>query len=208
MMARAEEAIAVDARQRIEAYLEKLRKRLAGISREEALDIVRELRSHILEKAAEGGELTAPAVEATLSAMGSPHELAAQYLADNLLARAAKSRSPIALLHALIRWASLSIAGVFVLLGCLLGYLVGASFVICAILKPLHPRTAGLWKLADDSYSLRLGFGTIPAFGTELLGWWIVPIGLLAGGGLCLLTSHFALWCARKFRGSHNLPRA
>jgi hypothetical protein len=208
MMTRAEEAISVDARQRIDAYLEKLRKNLTGISREDALDIVQELRSHILEKASVDGEVTASAVNATLSALGSADEIAAQYLADNLLTRAARTRSPIVLLQALFRWASLSIVGVFVLLGCVLGYLVGASFVICAILKPLHPRTAGLWKLADDSYSLRLGFGTIPAFGRELLGWWIVPVGLLAGGGLCLLTSHFALWCARKLRGSHNLPRA
>jgi hypothetical protein len=208
MMTTAEGAISLDSRQRIDAYLEKLRKSLLGISREEALDIVRELRSHILEKAAEGGELTAPAVEATLSALGSPHELAAQYMADNLIARAARSRSPIVLLHALIRWASLSIAGVFILLGCILGYLVGASFVICAILKPLHPRTAGLWKLGDESYSLRLGFGNVPAFGRELMGWWIVPVGLLAGGGLCLVTSRFALWCARKYRGTHNLQRA
>ena len=207
-MTMAEGAISLDGRQRIEAYLEKLRKSLAGISREDALDIVRKLRSHILEKAAEGGELTTPAVEATLSALGSPHELAAQYLADNLLARATRSRSPIVLLHALIRWASLSIAGLFVLLGCIVGYVVGASLVVCAILKPLHPRTAGLWKLSDESYSLRLGFGNVPAFGRELLGWWIVPVGLLAGGGLCLVTSHFALWCARKYRGSHNLPRA
>jgi Protein of unknown function (DUF1700) len=207
-MTMAEGAISLDGRQRIEAYLEKLRKSLAGISREDALDIVRELRSHILEKAAEGGELTTPFVEATLSALGSPHELAAQYLADNLLARAARSRSPIVLLHALIRWASLSIAGLFVLLGCIVGYVVGASLVVCAILKPLHPRTGGLWKLSDESYSLRLGFGNVPAFGRELLGWWIVLVGLLAGGGLCLVTSHFALWCVRKYRRSHNLPRA
>lgn len=206
-MTKAEDEISLDARQRMEAYLEELRRNLTGVSGEDALDIVRELQSHIMEKAAEGGEVTRPGIEAILWALGTPRDLAAQYVADNLLTRAASSRSPIVLLQALVRWASLSIAGVFVVLGYILGYLVGASFVICAILKPFHPPTAGLWKLADDSYSLRLGFGTVPAFGRELLGWWIVPIGLLAGGGLCLLTSRFAFWCVRQYRGSHKVAR-
>lgn len=194
---------------RVEDYLARLRKGLAGLSGEAASDIVEELRSHILEKAALTGAATPAAIENVLAALGSPEELAAQYMADDLLGRAESRRSPVLLVRGLMRWASLSAGGVFVLLGCVVGYFLGAAFMLCALLKPLHPHTAGLWRLADppDTYSLRLGFGPVPVGGTELLGWWMVPLGLLVGGGLCFLTTQFALWCARQYRRSHALKR-
>ena len=200
--------MASDSQQRVDAYLEKVRKGLAGLSREATREIVDELRSHIVEKTAWGGDVAA--VEPVLAALGRPEELAAQYMADELLARAANSRSPVLLLRALLRWASLSAAGLFVTIGCLAGYLLGASFALCAILKPLHPHAAGLWRLAGDpdAYSLRLGFGDVPAGARELLGWWIVPLGLLIGAGLSLLTTQFALWSVRLYRRSHALHRA
>jgi hypothetical protein len=206
---RTESSRAMDAR--VEAYLDRLRMALAGLSRDATSEILEELRGHILEKAALNGdncEVTPATIEDVVATLGSPEELAAQYLADDLLERAANSRSPLLFLRGLLRWASLSAGGVFVLLGCLVGYFLGGAFMLCAMLKPLHPQTAGLWRLADgtNSYSLRLGFGGVPA-GTELLGWWIVPLGLLIGGGLCFLTTQFALWCARLYRRSHALSR-
>lgn len=200
---------------RVDDYLGRLRKALAGLSGEAVSEILEELRGHILEKAAlngEGGEVTPDAVENVLAALGTPGELAAQYLADDLLERASRGWSPLLLLRGLLRWASLSAAGVFVFIGCLAGYFVGGSFLLCGILKPLHPQSAGLWRLADEgnsySFSLRLGFGSIPVDGRELLGWWIVPIGLLIGCGMCFLTTQIALWCARQYRRSHGLGRS
>jgi len=103
----------------------------------------------------------------------------------------------------LFRWASLSFAGCFVLMSSLLGYFVAAALVYSALLKPIHPRTAGLWMIpdgADYEISLRLGFGAVPAGSRDLLGWWIVPIGLTVGIGLFLLTSQCGLWCIRWLR--------
>jgi hypothetical protein len=197
-----------DAQQRIEAYLTKLRGRLRGFNDAEVREIVDELRSHITDKLAAGGEVTLASVDATLAALGTPEELASQYITDNLLARAEVSRSPLQILKSLFRWASLSVAGFCVLLGSLAGYFFGIVFMLCALLKPFHPRTAGLWIIpsgADDfEVSVRLGFGSIPA-GREVLGWWIVPLGLVAGCGLVMLTTRFAIWCARRYRGSSAL---
>ncbi|HXY52841.1 MAG TPA: DUF1700 domain-containing protein [Terriglobales bacterium] len=199
-----------EAQQRIEAYLSRLQKRLRGLNREDVHEILEELRSHILDKAAAGGEVTAAGVDGALAAMGSPEGLASEYVADNLLTRAAVSRSPLRVLDSLFRWASLSVAGFFVLVGSILGYVLGAIFILWAALKPLHPRTAGLWVSRDSTgeltLSLRLGFGSVPAVGRDVLGWWVVPIGLLVGWGLVLLTTRFALWCAREYRRMH-LPR-
>jgi hypothetical protein len=149
-------------------------------------------------------------VDAALAALGSPEELASQYLTDNLLARAEVSRSPVRILKSLLRWASLSVAGFFVLCGSVIGYLFGAVFVLVAFAKLVHPRTAGLWTYPDGAggpaFSFRLGFGNIPAGGRDLLGWWIVPIGWLAGCGLVMLTTYIAVWFVRRYRKSRTIP--
>src|ERR1700681_3104726 len=156
-----------DAQQKIDAYLSRLRARLRGINEQDVREIVEELRSHILDKASVGGEeVTAGGVGGTLAALGSPEELASQYMTDDLLARAEVSRSPVRILKSLFRWASLSVAGFFVLLGSVLGYFFGAVFLLVAVAKLFHPRTAGLWTYPDNAgdlaLSFRLGFGSAP----------------------------------------------
>jgi hypothetical protein len=195
--------ISTDSQQKIDAYLEVLRKRLRGLGEQDARDVVEEIRSHILDKALVGEDITPGAVASALAALGSPEELASQYVTDDLLARAQVTRSPWLILHSLFRWASLSFAGFWVLMFSLIGYGLAGAFVLCAVLKPIHPRTAGLWALPDPadafSVSLRLGFGPPPVDGRELLGWWIIPLGLVVGTGLVFLTFHFGLWSIRKF---------
>ncbi len=198
------------AQQRIETYLAKLRGRLRGFNDAEVREVVDELRSHITDKLALSGSMTAAAVDSVLAALGTPEELASQYLTDNLLARAEVSRSPVQILKSLFRWASLSLAGFLVLLGSLAGYFLGIVFMLCALLKPFHPRTAGLWVIPDGvddfTISVRLGFGSAP-LGREVLGWWIVPLGLIVGCGLVMLTTRFAVWCTRRYRRPSVLQR-
>jgi uncharacterized membrane protein len=79
-----------DAQQRIEGYLGRLRHRLRGVKDEEIREIVEELRSHIMDKVAASGGVTTAGVDAVLAALGSPEELASQYITDNLLARAVR----------------------------------------------------------------------------------------------------------------------
>jgi len=203
--------ITSDAQHRIDAYLTRLRSRLRGIDEQDIHEIVEELRGHILDKSGVNGEEgTIDKVGETLDALGSPEQLAGEYLTDNLLARAEVSRSPARILGVLFRWASLSMAGFFVFLGSIVGYCLGIAFVLCALLKPIHPQTAGLWIYptgGEDSVSLRLGFGSAPTDGRDVLGWWIVPIGLVVGCGLVMLTTRFALWCVRHYRHSRIVPR-
>ncbi len=205
-----------DAQQRsgekIEAYLGRLRQRLRGMNDEDAREIVEELRSHITDKAAAEGESTAAGIDGVLAALGSPEELASQYMTDDLLARAEVSRSPMRILRSLFHWASLSVAGFFVLLGSVVGYFIGAVFILVAVLKLFHPHTAGLWILPSGSddveLSFRLGFGSVPVGGRDVLGWWIVPIGWVAGWGLVMLTTYVTVWFVRHYRRSILLPRS
>jgi hypothetical protein len=204
--------MAGDTQQKVEAYLGRLRQLLRGMNAEDAREIIDELRSHLMDRVGASGEATDAGVDAALAALGSPEELANEYMTHNLLARAEASRSPVRILESLFRWASLSVAGFFVLVSSVMGYFLGTVFLLVAALKPFHPQTAGLWLLrgsaGDPEISIRLGFGTVPATGRDVLGWWIVPIGLLAGCAVLMLTTRFALWCARQYRRSHLLPRS
>jgi len=188
--------------QKIEAYVNRLRGRLRGMNAETAREIVEEMHSHIVDKVAMTGGTTAD-VDAVLAALGTPEELASQYRVDDLLSQAESSRSPVRILHSLFRWASLSFAGFFVLLGSLFGYFLGIVFIGCAVLKPFHPRTTGLWVSSSGGHNIATllhGSGGLQPGARELLGWWIVPIGLVVGCGLIVLTTQFAVWCVRLYR--------
>jgi hypothetical protein len=200
-----------EAQQKIDAYIARLLKRLRGIDEQELCEILEELRGHIFDKSkVSGDEPSAAAVDRTLALLGSPEQLAGDYIADTLLAKAEVSRSPWRILQILLRWASLSVAGFFVFLGSVVGYFLGSALILCALLKPVHPQTAGLWKIPagpeGSEFSLHLGFGGVPAGATEVLGWWITPIGLIVGCALVMLTTRFGLGYARRFRRSRKFP--
>ena len=200
------------AQNKIDAYLAQLRQGLRGMSDADAHEIVEELRSHITDKASASGQLSETAVDTALASLGSPEALAKEYLTDELLSRTNATRSPVRILDVLFRWASLSTAGLFALLASLAGYSFGLICLFSAILKVVHPRTAGLWSFVDASgdtnISVRLGFGPPPQDAHELLGWWIVPIGLAVGFVCLLLTTSFARWCIHQFRRSQTLRRS
>src|SRR5262245_27817894 len=121
-----------DLNRRIEAYLGALRRRLRGMNDVDVCETIQELRGHIIDKASVSGTLTAAAIDSALIALGSPEELASQYMADYLLMRAEISWSPLLILKSLFRWANLSFAGFVVWLGSLAGYFLGGAFILCA----------------------------------------------------------------------------
>jgi hypothetical protein len=186
-------------RRKLERYLRALHAGLRGLPRDEAAEIVEELRSHVHDRA--GGELTDAGVTAALERLGPPQELAARYLAEGMVARPEPGPRPGRALGALIRWVCWGGAGVLLGLGALLGYGLAATLCWCAARKPFAPDRVGLWRLAEDpdTWSLRLGFGRAP-HGTEVLGWWVVPLGLLLGVGLVLLTGRCGLWAIQALR--------
>ena len=75
-------------------------------------------------------------------------------------------------------------AGFFLLLESIMGYFLGAAFILVAALKPFHPETAGLWvsqeATGDLVYSLHMGFGSDWVAGVKCwaggscpLDWWL-----------------------------------
>jgi len=192
-------AQAASAQKMLDQYVAELRGHLRSLPREQMVDIVEEIRSHIRDTAGGTGEMTEASVRAALDRLGPASALAASYITDNLMARAQQSRMPWTILRGVFHWATLSVKGVLVLLVCVMGYFFGGSFFIAAMAKPLNPKV-GLWQIGPDSYSLVLGMTDKWPQGHELLGWKLIPIGLALGGGTILLTTYFGLWCIRRFR--------
>lgn len=189
----------------LEDYLAKVEAGLRGLPKQQTVDILQELRSHVLDRAETAGTLKETAVAAALQALGDPGQIAEQYLTQNLFERASATRSPLLVLQSLLHWATLSIRGFCIALFSLLLYCMGFSCLIAAILKPFNPSGIGLWLLPYDAdgahtISIVLGLTDVQARGHEVLGWWIIPLGLLIGFSLIVATYRYNLGAIRDFR--------
>lgn len=182
-------------RDELDDYLEALGRELRGLPAALVADLVGELRSHVRDSVG-GGEPSRAELRHVLARLGSPAELAAQYR-DAPLPVTPDRASCVRAGWERVRWRVMNAAGVLPLLAV---WLLGACLLIAALHKPLAPERVGLWRLDGDEISLHLGFRAAPAAGEELLGWWIVPLGLLAGAGAGWLALRVALLSLRLVR--------
>ena len=190
--------LSAESQKSIDSYLAALRKQLRELMDEDARDIVEEIHAHILDKTS--SDPSPDSIQATLTALGSPEKLALRYRTDELLQRAQLSRSPALGLRSILRWATLSFVGLLVFVISVFGYCVGGILVMAALLKAAFPRHAGL-NITHDANTWGVGFGagSGPATGHDPFGLWLIPICLIIGGGILLLTFHFGGWSLRTF---------
>ena len=188
---------------RIDSYFARVRVALRGLPEREIDDILRELRSHVDELAGKEGS----GVEAALQSLGDPLDLAQTYRFQNQLVRAECSGSPLVILPGL-RLASGGTLGRVTLTALyVLGYFGMGTLWAGALEKLLAPSRGGLWYTPGDFWSTTLVVGGNPPAGArELLGWWVVPIALLAGWGVKYVSDRSAQWWIRRYRRS-TAPR-
>jgi hypothetical protein len=188
--------LSVESQKTIDAYLAALRRHLRELLDEDVKDIVEEIRAHILDKTS-GGDAE-EAVASTLAALGTPEELAGRYRTEELLKRAQNARSPGFLWRSMLRWAALSVLGVAVFFFSAIGYCLGGLLFILGVLKLTNPHRTGVYGVFNE-HNTSLSFQSGGPSDHDLLGWWLVPIGLIVGGGLLFLTFRFGVWSIRKF---------
>jgi len=176
--------------QQVSHYLAALRDSLGPLTLAEREEILREIGAHIRDSAEESGL----SVETVLARLGPPERLAAEYRDGFLIRQASRSFSPVVLLRATLRLATKGFFGALVCCCCCCGYFLGAALILTAFLKPFLPTHIGLFA-GPTSYGLGVFFPGTEGGQRELLGWWYIPVALVAGSLLLLVTS----WAIRFF---------
>ena len=183
----------------LDTYLAQVHRHLKGLPDGEVRETLAELRAHVLDKV--GGELSPNRVEAAIAELGSPREIARVNITERVVARAEARRTPLSVLGGVVRLAGLSAYGLFAFLVSVLGYGSAAAFLVTAAAKPFAWDYAGLWHIqegpGDDTFSWALGFTNNPHRGHEILGAWIIPIGIVMAIVLGWLTWRFNLFSLR-----------
>jgi len=176
--------------QKIDSYLMQLRRSLGELPADEVSEILQEIRGHILERAEASGELTEERLVAILKALGKPEEIAPLYQAESAVARARASLSPAVVLQGALRWAMVSVRGFLLFVVGLIGYGIALGWIIGAIGKIISPDKFGAW-IGPDTFSI--GTNDNPA-NHEVLGWWLIPVGLMLGTCFLVGTTKLLRW--------------
>jgi len=169
----------------MESYITTLRLHLAPLTLSEREEIVMEIVAHVRDSAEQSGAT----IESVLARLGPAEALADQYRDGLLIRRASRSFSPIVLLRATMRLATKSIAWVFVFFLSVFGYAFGAGLVIIAFAKMIIPSHAGAWVQDGRLVDFGAFVSGIPSSAHEVLGLWMIPLGLTAGSLTLLVTT-------------------
>jgi hypothetical protein len=185
----------------LETYLAQVRRNLKGLSEAEIREVLLELRAHVLDRVE--GHLTPNTVEAALTALGSPREVARANVTERVAAVMEKDRGFFAVLAAVVRLAGLSIGGFILFMISLVGYSIAGGFLFVAVLKPFDPQHVGMW-ISPGNYTL----GSLDhPHSPEVLGWWIIPLGLIVGVLAGYLTFALDRFCIRAMVRSNRRAR-
>lgn len=158
-----------------ERYLQRVRRGLATLDPADRDEIVEELRSHLLDRLAEGRTNL-------LEDFESPEDLAATFVSNHELQGALAKGTSWALGRALLGATRDHLIPILGLLPFAVGHIVAFGCLITAALKPFKPRDLGLW-IGDGTFVIGSASKTSGAH--EVLGWWGIPV--LAAAGIFLL---------------------
>ena len=162
----------------LEEYLEKIGKCLKPLPASERADIVREIKSEMLELQAEGKN-----AEEVLERLGKPRELAKAYLSDLITEDPSFSGKRILALCAYYSVAGLS--GMFVI-PCLL--VCAPAFMLCGVAAPV----LGVVKMVDTL--LHLGIPGVPYIGITGVSNPVLVFVLCVVLGAALLLAGYGCW--------------
>lgn len=178
--------------EQIESYLADLHEALKDVRREERDEILREIRTHILDSLRD-----TPQVETVLRGLGAPERLAEQYQTEVLLTQASHSFSPWLLLSTAWRWAHTGVRGFVVFLVAMVGYLMALGLLLTVLLKPFFPDRIGLWVGHGDFV---FGATGRTAGVHDVLGSLYIPVAMLLAFGAAVGTTHAIRWLMRTRR--------
>ena len=172
---------------RVRGYLFVLERSLKlALPRDVAEDAVREIESHLRERiaAVPAASDERGALEQILAELGPPLRVAQAYSTERTIDEAVVTGRLVPILRALWQAAVTSVVGFFAALGIVVGYALGAGFMVVGLLKPIFPRNVGFWGAGPFGMPTAFGVENAPQ-GPPMGGNWVILIGL--GFGLLFL---------------------
>lgn len=140
------------------------------------------------------GELTEDRVVAILKALGRPDEIAPLYQVDSVVARARSSFSPRVVMRGIHRWSMVSVWGLVLFVLSIVGYATGFALILGGLGKIFAPNQVGAWVGPHAIFNI--GVNNDPN-ARDVLGWWLIPVGLASGAALVVATTRLLRWTLR-----------
>ncbi len=167
----------------IRRYVDALALHLRKLDKADAEEVIREIEGHIhdvVEQAEARGEV--PDVDALLQGFGPPQALAAQYVAH-----IRTGAPPPAGFRVIQRVTRTVTRGLYYSMGAF-GYSVAVALLLLALAKLWQPSLVGAWSI-NGGHSVAIAWSGSPyQDATEILGYWLVPIALVASTWCAVLT--------------------
>jgi hypothetical protein len=160
------------------SYLDRVSALCGSLDRRQRADIQMELKAHLLEsyiQLNEGDEATR--ITAAIDKLGQPEEFIPLWVEERLLDGAQPGSSTRNLFYLLRINALKSVKQFIVSMMMGFGYLLSFYLFIAAVLKLIYPQYVGLY-LTESGWPF-IGYVDAAGF-TEILGYWLIPIGLAA----------------------------
>ena len=166
-------------------------------------DATREIQSHIRERVAahDGSPNEREALERILAELGPPLRVAQAYSAERIIDEAVATGRVVPTARAIWHLAVTTVSGFFAALGLFAAYSSGLSFIFVALLKPFFPANVGV-HTTKSGWPITVG-AVWPAPAEPVRGgYWVIPIFLVLGFGILVLTHRgarrFLVWWRTK----------
>jgi hypothetical protein len=187
--------------EQLEQYLQAVAGYLTSQSDEDRLEIIRELRSHVLDSV--NGDFSQDALTSALAKLGLPRKVARINLRIRVASAEGNNPTPWHTAKTVARLAFFGGEGLAVLVLSSVGYAFAGCWLLTALAKPFAPDRVGLWLIPDAHGDLSLSLGRHGAgvLGHDILGWWIIPLGLVIAGACGVVMYRYDRRFVRRIAG-------
>ena len=138
-----------------------------------------EIQDHLYESFnREVGESEAERLLNAIDKIGDPEEYIQPMVAEKLLSNASQTLNPKTVVQGLYYYILGGAKEFFVAMLVGIGYLISFISAFMAILKPFFPKTSGLLIHKNGGFALGI-IDDVKDIRTDVLGYWIIPVGII-----------------------------